>query len=61
VALAGGEDLSAGAVFGGEEGDDVAEDAVRKVADPVSEALFLFLALVTTPMAAPRPGLGIGK
>ena len=37
------EDLGAGAVFGGEEGDDVAEDVVRKAADPVGDGEALFL------------------
>jgi len=40
AAPAGGEHLRAGAGFGGEEGDDVAEDAVGEAADPVGEALF---------------------
>ena len=42
VAPAGGEHLRAGAVVGREKGDDVAEDAVREVADPVGQELFLF-------------------
>jgi hypothetical protein len=42
VAPAGGQHLRAGAVVGREEGDDVAENAVREAADAV-EALFMFL------------------
>ena len=44
VAPAGGQHLRAGAVVGREEGDDVAENAVREAADAV-EALFIFLFL----------------
>jgi len=40
VAPAGGEHLRAGAVFGGEKRDDVAENAVGEDADPIGEALF---------------------
>lgn len=42
VAPAGGEDLRAAAVSGGEKGDDVADDGVREAADLVLEALFIF-------------------
>ena len=38
VAPPGGEDLRAGAFLGGQERDDVLEDAVRKVADTVGGA-----------------------
>jgi len=42
VAPPGGEDLRAGAVLGGEAGDDVAEDGVGKVADAVHALPFPF-------------------
>jgi hypothetical protein len=43
VAPPGGEDLGAGAVLCGEEGDDVGEDGVREVADAVGGgASFIF-------------------
>jgi hypothetical protein len=35
VAPSGREDLCSGAFLGGEEGDDVAEDGIREVADAV--------------------------
>ncbi|CAO2186700.1 unnamed protein product [Urochloa humidicola] len=55
-APAGGEDLRAGAVLGGEKGDDVAEDAVGEVADAVDE-LFHFIPLAKP---SPPPPLGSG-
>jgi hypothetical protein len=45
VAPAGREDLGAGAVLGGEEGDDVAEDGVGEVADAIG-ASSIFMPLV---------------
>ena len=42
VAPAGGEQLRTGAVFGGEKGHDVSEDAIGEAADPVGEEIFLF-------------------
>jgi hypothetical protein len=39
VAPPGGEDLSAGAVGGGEEVDDVAQDAVKEAAEAVGGSL----------------------
>jgi hypothetical protein len=43
VAPPGGEDLRAGAVFGGEKGHNVAEDVVGEAADPVDLSRSPFL------------------
>jgi hypothetical protein len=43
VPPSGGEDLGAGAVLSGKEGDDVAEDAVGEAADAVDDELLIFL------------------
>jgi hypothetical protein len=57
---AGGEDLRAGAVLGGEEGDDVAEDAVGEVADAVADEILLLLLLLLPLFFLQPPLLGSG-
>jgi hypothetical protein len=56
VPPSGGEDPRAGAGLSGEEGDDVAEDAVGEAADAVVyEVLFFLLpALLTQSLFGPR-------
>jgi hypothetical protein len=61
MALAGGEDLRAGAVFGGEKGDDVAEDVVGEAADLVNLSRSPFLGSREDPHGgAARRGMAAG-
>ena len=57
MAPPGGEQLRAGAVFGGEKGHDVAQDAIGEAADPVNLSRFHFLCCREDPHggAARRP------
>lgn len=65
----GGEDLCAGAVFGWEEGDDVAQDAVRELADEILSFFFHLCALACGDLVlrphggwtAARSSWGIGR